>query len=218
MTFGLRTLGRPLMWRLLRVLNLGVLVLALHPNGALKSEGWPRSFRCGLAVDRLGRPIPWYSYPFIHFIEPRLRPSLRVFEYGCGHSTLWFAARVGNIVAVEHDRSWMRTIGGALSTNAVVIHRPEKEAYVSEVTKHGQFDIVVVDGLARVECAKMAVKVLTPSGVIVWDNSDRPEFLEGLAWLSALGFRELPFSGMHPSWHYLSRTSVLYRDGNCLRI
>jgi hypothetical protein len=72
---------RSMMWKVLSLLNLDAPVKLLR-NSGLTDEGWFNSYRKKLPVDRRGNPIPWCTYPFIHFIESRLRPDFRVFEYG----------------------------------------------------------------------------------------------------------------------------------------
>src|SRR5437016_5174452 len=87
-----RTVALPMGLRALEVVRLrGVFELS---RAALRSEGWSKSNRLGLPLAADGSPLPWYTYSAIHFLEPRLRDDLKVFEYGSGHSTLWYAARV----------------------------------------------------------------------------------------------------------------------------
>ena len=66
----------------------------LKQTGYLKNRGWFRSFEEGRMVDEAGKAIPWMNYSVVDFLEERLAPSWRVFEYGSGGSTAWWAARV----------------------------------------------------------------------------------------------------------------------------
>jgi hypothetical protein len=51
--------------------------------------------------------IPWIVYPALAFLERRPLAGARVFEYGSGGSTLYWARRgATQIVSVEHDRVW----------------------------------------------------------------------------------------------------------------
>lgn len=50
--------------------------------------------------------IPWLTYSSIDYIEKYLNHDMKVFEYGGGGSTLYFASRVAELVTVEHDTSW----------------------------------------------------------------------------------------------------------------
>jgi hypothetical protein len=205
-------------WKILRKLGLGMLVLQFHPNSILVKEGWFRSFQSGKAINLAGEPIPWCTYPYIHFIEPRLRADFRVFEYGAGNSTLWFAKRVKEVVSVESDERWFSMIFDNIPPNVRLIFRNLNNGYVDEIEHHGLFDIIVIDGGKRVECMEFAWKALKSEGIIVWDNSDRDDFLAGIKFLRMHGFRELAFFGMTPIFFYRSKTSIIYRELNCLGI
>lgn len=191
----------------------------VYRKGIFVDEDWFASFKSQQAVRR-GEPIPWYTYAFIHFLEPRLRPDLKVFEYGCGNSTRWYAPRVASVTAVEHDEEWAGRVGPLLPPPSEVLLRSGDDAYVDAVRGRGPFDVVVVDGIEhlRPACAEAALGELSDDGVIVWDNSDRVEFERGMESLRAAGFRQLPFKGLGPTSTTAWETSVVYRDRNCLGI
>jgi hypothetical protein len=206
-----------IVWKLLAKIKLDAPVLLLRAS-ALTQEGWYQSYHAKQAVDRMNRPIPWYTYPAIHFIEPRLKPSFRVFEYGSGSSTIWYAQRVGEVVAVEHNTEWAAKISVRLPVNALVVSRSLGIEYVDEIGAHGLFDIVAIDGRNRSECAKAALGALKPAGIIIWDDSQRTKYAAGIKTLLECNFREIAFQGMTPIVAYHSQTSILYRTGNCLGI
>ncbi|MGH8218251.1 MAG: class I SAM-dependent methyltransferase [Steroidobacteraceae bacterium] len=190
-------------------------------KGYFHQTGWTRSFRRKQSVDARGEPLPWFTYPAIAFLEPRLDKNMLVFEYGCGNSTLWWCAHTGKVCAVEHDRSWLERIRRALPQNGEIIHIPgDDRRYAAQIGSHGgEFHIVVIDGEARLECARSCLPALRPDGVIIWDNSERPPYQSGLDFLAQRGFRRLDFFGMGPINPYAWCTSVLYRSGNnCLRL
>jgi len=54
----------------------------------------------------LEHEMPWLTFPAISLIENFLEPSMRVFEYGSGGSTLFFARRVREVVSIEHEGEW----------------------------------------------------------------------------------------------------------------
>jgi len=202
-----------------RKLNLGWLLLIIHPKSGIVLEGWSRSFRANQSIDRYGNPIPWYTYSSIHFIESRLNNTLRIFEYGCGNSTLYYAKRVSEIISVENDREWAKKIVAQLPANAKVVFRDQEHQYVCEVGNHGQFDVIIIDGLLnRLACTQAAVNALTDQGIIIVDNSEWPEFIECVNFLAKNGFRELPFYGQTPITFVPSQTSIMYRPVNCLDI
>jgi len=211
-------LPKAIVWRIIRAMDLAYLVLRLHPNSALVQDGWFRSFRENKPVDRSGRAIPWLTYPFINFIESRLTQDLRVFEYGCGNSTIWFSKRVSEMISLEHDSSWAQRISPQLPSNSKIIVRDLSDGYVEEISKHGLFDIVIIDGRMRLECGHQSLNSLSPNGVVIWDDSNLSDFNEGYSFFSRYGFRELSFYGMVPAIFISSQTSILYRNNNCLGI
>jgi hypothetical protein len=49
---------------------------------------------------------PWIAFAAIRFLESILRKDMRVYEYGSGGSTLFFAARVQEVISTEHNKDW----------------------------------------------------------------------------------------------------------------
>jgi hypothetical protein len=201
--------------------KLGLYPTFLLYRGWLTENGWVRTSLERQPMTREGRPLPWMTYPAIGFLEGRLSKSMEVFEFGAGNSTLWWAERVGRIDACEHDPGWYEATRARLASNASLIHHPLEPdgdyCRAAEATR-SEYDLVVIDGRDRVNCARHSLAALKPAGVFVWDNSDRPEFEEGLRIVKPLGFRTLDFEGLGPVNPYPWRTSILYRDGNCLGI
>lgn len=200
---------------------LGWYPLFLLRQGYLRDVGWLRSTRSREPQSKDGAPLPWITYPALRFLEPRLSSSMEVFEYGSGNSTLWWAERVGSVEACEHDPEWFEKTRVRLPANARVIHRelgPGGSYTSAAAASERSFDIIVIDGRERLECAKRCLPALKERGVIVWDNSEREEFREGLEFLSAHDFRQLTFEGLGPVNPYVWRTSILYRRDNCLGI
>jgi hypothetical protein len=183
---------------------------------SLDQIGWTRSAREGLPVDREGRPVAWLTYPALHLLGTRVPADARVFEYGSGHSTLWWSSRVAEVVACEHDPRWAARIARRVPPNATVLSHPDRDEYVAALAEHGTFDVVVIDGVERARCAEAATDALTGRGVIVWDNSDREAHAAAMTDLEQLDFRHLQLWGLAPGFDHWGATSIFYRDGNCL--
>lgn len=194
---------------------------SLGKTGPLYEDGWFKSFDSKQSIDLEGRPIPWFTYPAIDFLARRIHPYMSVFEYGCGWGTLWWASRVWRVVACEHDRGWYEEMSKKIPGNAFIYHLDLRYGgeYSSKIAEFkGQFDIVVIDGRDRVNCAINSLQALNAGGVIIWDNSDREEYRRGMDYLCHSGFRSINFSGISPIVNYKTETSIFYRDGNCLGI
>jgi hypothetical protein len=184
----------------------------------LTDVGWTRTVRSQIAEDRDGNPLPWLTYSAISLLENRTRNHFRVFEYGCGQSTLWWARRVVEVVAVEHDRGWFDLVRRKAPANAALLHRSLNSPEYASAPRvaGGRFHVVVIDGRNRVACAPFALDALTPNGVIIWDNTERRRYEAGLLMLIDAGMRRVDFTGLGPVNPWGWTTSVLYRDGNCL--
>jgi hypothetical protein len=57
------------------------------------------------------------------------------------------------------------------------------------------FDIIVIDGMERVQCTYAAPSRLRDDGIIVLDNSDRISFRPGIDYLHKQGFGRIDFYG-----------------------
>ena len=209
------------MIRRLVLQKLGLYPMFLLYRGWLTEVGWVKTCRVREPVTREGYPLPWMTYPAIRFLEGRLSKSMTVFEFGSGNSTLWWAERVERVDSCEHDAQWYARTQERLPRNASVTHRSldtdGNYCRAAEAMRRKN-DIVVIDGRDRVNCAKQSLGVLKPAGVLIWDNSDRPEFEEGLQLLTRQGFRSLDFEGLGPVNPYAWMTSILSRPENCLEI
>ncbi|MCE7058801.1 FkbM family methyltransferase [Dyadobacter sp. CY343] len=205
-------------WGLLNKMGLGGSV-QLFMGGALKQYGWFKSYHTKQSVDASGNPLPWYTYPFILFLKPRLKPEFTVFEYGSGNSTIWYAGQVRYITAVEHEAGWVKLIAPKLPANTTLLEKPLGDSYIKAVQSTGDlYQIIIVDGRNRVKCAIFASDFLTDDGVIILDNSERTWYTPAKEYLATKGFRRLDFIGMTPIVGIETCTSVFYRDGNCLGI
>jgi hypothetical protein len=193
--------------------------LAQQALPALQQLGWIASRRRKRPVDADFNPIPWYTYPAIAFVTDRVRPDMNVFEFGSGLSTLWWAGHAASVTSVEHDEGWFGQMQGRVPGN-VHLHHVELEAdgdYCRTAARvdTGPFDVIVIDGRDRVNCALNGVEALSDRGVIIWDNADRGKYRPGFDYLAEQGFRRVPFIGMGPRLARVWETAVLYRDGNC---
>ena len=50
--------------------------------------------------------MPWITFGAINAIARKLRPDMKIFEYGSGGSTLFWASRVQSVISIEHDQVW----------------------------------------------------------------------------------------------------------------
>jgi hypothetical protein len=196
-------------------------VMAMGVAGYLVDTGWTASVQAKSPVDAGGRPVPWVTLPFIDFIGERLRIDMNVFEFGSGASTHYYAARVGRVDSVEHDKAWFDRVAAGLPNAVRVILVPldRDGKYAGAVTTWGErYSLIVVDGRDRVNCMRASLPCLADDGCLVLDDSERAEYADGCQWLASSGYRRLDFWGLAPGLGYRKCTSVFYRPANCLSI
>lgn len=196
---------------------------SLHILSSLRSQGWHRSLIAEAPVSADGEPQPWLTYPAVRWLGQVLTPDTRVFEYGAGSSTSWFAhpGRVREIVSVEHDPGWFAQL--PQPSNGRVIHVPctgtwwetdADAAYVRAIADGAPWDVVVIDGMARTTCAQVADDHLSAAGLVILDDTDKAESVPAQKALTGRGLGRLDFWGFKPGLGTQRCTTVFSRDFN----
>lgn len=177
--------------------------------------GYGRAIVASAPVDAGGLPVPWYTYPMIEYLDSLDLSHMRVFEYGCGNSTLWWAARAREVVSVEDNPEWHAKVSKEVSANARLVLEQNHTRYVEAIRAFGSFDLIVVDGIVRYQCSVEAVKHLNPGGAIILDNSDcLPKCTD---FLRSAGLFEVAMNGFTPLVSRASRTSLFLSQPSGLR-
>jgi hypothetical protein len=218
----------------------------------LKPRGWLESVKQQLPVDMSGEALPWWTYSSVEFMETVISQHTRVFEFGCGNSTLWWQKRVFQVISVDHDLEWVNKIKPNIKRPHYLFHKGSEfnssekgqliyQEYLdsqprvdfdydkSKITRRGLndvdfigyaesileqpglFDCIVIDGMARRLCTYFAVKKLSDKGIIVFDNSNRSDYLEGYQYLVDQGFYQIRLSGTVPGASFPSCTSIFIK-------
>lgn len=182
----------------------------------LIEHGHARSIREGRPVDKDGRPLPWYTYPAITYLDSVDLRDKHVFEFGSGNSSLFWAARTASVTSVEHDRPWFEHVLANRRPNQDLRFVESGDAYVDSVRADGRkYDVIVVDGERRKACARAALDCLADDGMIVFDNTDW--FPRSAAILRDADLIEVDFTGFGPGNQYVWTTSLFMRRGVRIR-
>ena len=174
-----------------------------------------------VCVDRDGRPIPWYTYPAIEYLSQFDYGGKRIFEFGCGYSSLFWADRAEQVISIEDNPNWFAKWQEEFKRDNLDIRwRDEGDIYEKAVFEDGcLYDVIVVDGKRRAECAAAAIQKLAPGGLIILDDSDRintsQEYVKAVAALKNADLIQVDFYGFCPMNCYTKTTSLfLSRDFN----
>lgn len=181
--------------------------------------GWSQSIQLQRPIGVNGVLLPWMNYGVTSLLNERIPSDIRVLEYGSGGSTLWWAERVSFVLSVEHDKNWLEICRQHQPQNVELRLASNDSTYPTVAnTSDNFFDVIVIDAVFRTECAEHSLSLLSDSGVIIWDDAERPEFSPGFELLHAKGFRSLCFYGLKPASSKPAATRIFYRNQNILGI
>ena len=180
----------------------------------LETSGWLNSLYLGKPVNQEAKPIPWYTYPAIEFIENKINTNFRVFEYGSGNSSLWWSERVTQVISMESDANWFEYIKKNMPSNVELYLIEDDLEYASAINQYEDhyFDVIIVDGINRNQCAEFALSKVKDQGFLIFDNTDDHRYAEGVKKLLESGFIRIDFYGMIPSYLYKNCTSIFFKD------
>src|SRR5210317_384212 len=137
------------------------------------------SYRANSIEKKLDLRIPYSNKNLINFLISfsKKQNDLKVFEFGSGSSTLFFEDYFHKVYSVEHDINWYKIIKNYTKTAEIIFETPQKtkypkikskkfgfknldfENYVNSINKFNtKFDVIFIDGRAREECLKNAIK------------------------------------------------------------
>jgi hypothetical protein len=203
---------------IMRFTNLSLAFNLVYRKSYLIEKGFIKSWALGYPVDKFGKNYPWWTYSFTEFFTPRLNNNMKIFEYGAGNSTIYLSQFVAHIVAVENDKNWFDLLSNQIKDNVELVYSADNE-YVEKIESDDfLYDVIIIDGIYRNECAFKAINYLTDKGVIIFDDSDRCEYDKGYEFLNKNGFKRLDFIGFSPCSLNLNSTSIFYKDNNILEL
>ena len=127
------------------------------------------------------RILPWITDGATNFLDTffenqRFKKPVRVFEFGCGNSTLYFLSKGCAVYSVEHDLDWAKKI-----TETAKLFGPEGKLKLQcrprpyfDAFESGAWDIISVDGRDRVSCLKTVLrKGIETDTILLLDNTER---------------------------------------------
>ena len=113
----------------------------------------------------------WMTEKEESFLRENLKSNQKILEWGCGTSTIEFAKTVKEVHSIEHNEDWYDNINSKISNTNVNLYLCEPdneyvegghcgtlqqfETYIKKPLELGKFDLIFIDGRARIECAKI---------------------------------------------------------------
>lgn len=193
--------------------------LIFKKDSYLYTSGWIKSLISGHPCDASGEPVPWMNYAVINFLQDRLNNKISLFEYGAGFSTLFYSKLVNDVTSVEYDKLWYEKILSDSPSNACILYRSldNLNEYTNAIVEFDKvYNVVVIDGRDRVNCAQKAFNCLSDDGVVIFDDSSRKKYQLIFPHALGLGFKMLSFEGFKPGGSKNHKTTIFYRSNNCL--
>jgi hypothetical protein len=172
--------------------------------------------------------LPWLTYPAIRHLDGRLR-NRRLFEYGSGTSTAWYARRCSEVISVENNDEWFQSIKEQTrkcSNVQLILAKTNEDSINCIETAGGLFDAIVIDGLPiraasagaaacadlhRVRCLRKAVQFAAPDCLFIVDNTDAYEQLSNEVLASFSPMQIAHFSGWVPGIFHPNETTIVHR-------
>lgn len=163
------------------------------------SNGW-------ICIDDNGLIMPWLVSPVLDILNGMDLKDKKIFEYGCGNSTLWFRSQGAEVYGVDSNMEW--------ANKCHIPYENKRYFYLRRILKNEPFDIVVIDGEFRDNCTDFALWNTKKGGMIIIDNWMQPsvppnEWFRTLDLLATKGLRyEVHSQEGHPDW----KTMIIYND------
>lgn len=123
------------------------------------------------SFNKLGKDeiLPWLPLPLVEFLDAKLNKTFIEYLF------------VGDL---EKYKKNIFIEENFEAFSEIPIDNPSK------------FKIILIDAEQRYECAIKSLPRLSSNGVIILDNSDRPEYKNIFDFYSNHGFREITFTGI----------------------
>ncbi len=167
--------------------------------------GHLESLRTRSCINGDGEQIPWFTYPSIEYLDQLDLSEKVMLEWGAGNSSIYFSKRVKEIVSIESDREWYEKIREDAIANQELYFAVEDYA-TKPNTLNRKFDIILIDGIKREECAQQVMGLINNKGLIILDNSDR--YPDIASYFRDNGYIQVDFHGFGPINNYTWTTSV----------
>lgn len=191
----------------------------------LRAAGWHDSLRNETRFHPQSA-LPLLTYGALAYMDAFLRPTDSVLEFGSGGSTVWLAARVGRVVTLEDQDHWAGMVPRLPNVEMRIVscsggdwYNDGPDAlYSTGAADSGPFDAILVDGKARTDCAKEALKLISEDGFIVLDDLHDPLVRPAMGVLDASNLKVIEFWGLRPGSGEFGGTAIYVNRASIGRV
>lgn len=190
--------------------KIGNYTISYHNWRLLNYEfGQLNSIKKRKPLDKDDQPIPWYTYPSYEYLKQFDFSEKNIFEYGSGNSSIFWAKRSKKVISIEDDKEWYQIVKINILKNQDIYFAQKREEYVNLIGRFPiNFDVIVIDGKYRYDCATKSITKLSSGGMIILDNSDwHPKSCQ---FLRENDLIQVDFSGFGPINGYTWTTSIFF--------
>ena len=142
------------------------------------------------------------------YLDTHLKPGMKVFEWGAGRSTVFFAKHSVELITIEDNAKWHQKVSQKLSMQGFerfemkLITNEQEYIHAIDIYPDNYFDVVAVDGRERSECLRVALSKVKPQGLLILDDSQRERYLPVIEELTVRAWKVTHYS------YGFNRTSV----------
>jgi 16S rRNA G966 N2-methylase RsmD len=159
-------------------------------------------------TDENNNTLPWFTYPTIEYLAQLDLSDKTVFEWGSGNSSSYFSRNCKKVISVENNVEWYNIGINNKRENQELFFANNKEEYINYIKNFDKFDIILIDGDFRQDCALLAAKFLNKTGIIIFDNSNW--YVDSCSLLRNNNFIQIDFHGMGPLNKYAWTTTIFF--------
>lgn len=190
-----------------------------HICGPIAAFGAAPSLATWVAARARGTWIqqPWWAWGATRFVASRITRNDKVLEIGSGYSSLWLARRCREVRSIEESPEWKEMVEKLATAsgigNLTVTVRPSLAGF-EEIYKSGYSpEVVIVDAESRPEIFDRLISMAAPPRVIVYDDTDFPQYSQAPKIAAERGFTVRSFRGFKPQGLQVIQTSIMFRAG-----
>jgi hypothetical protein len=206
--------------------------LIKHPKSVRVLPQWLKFYVKRKKANTISLGLPWMNFEITKWLQNRITPEMKVFEWGSGGSTIFYASLAQKVVSIEYDKGFYAFIKDQLDKSrfknidlrlipsedngTLQCHAPGYEGrffdnYVNSICtfQPATFDLIIVDGRQRNACFIKAMELIKPGGIIVFDNTEREFYQKSMK--RAIDFEMYTFKGLLPCTLKIGTTSVFIK-------